>query len=148
MSRSSDTVGSPASIFAMRDWLECTAFASAAWLTLWRSLLCLRPPAKRKLARRRGYIVDSWDLDVASSYLHILPNGVVERTADLAKNFEFTAGAVCDSRFSNVYRDLLDDPRRMPRRPKDQQHVYVPCDPVSFRIGADPGDSPSPAPTP
>src|SRR3954471_19181515 len=47
-SRSSDTVGSPASIFATRDWLECTAFAKSVCVSPFALRRALSPSASLK----------------------------------------------------------------------------------------------------
>src|SRR6056297_275372 len=44
-SRSTDTVGSPASIFATRDWLEPRLFASSTCVSFFRDRRALRPSA-------------------------------------------------------------------------------------------------------
>jgi hypothetical protein len=49
ISRSSDTEGSPASIFAMRDWLDRRRCARAAWVRLPRARRSRRPMASRTL---------------------------------------------------------------------------------------------------
>ena len=44
-SRSSDTVGSPDSIFATRDWLDCRVFARVVWLMPWEFRRARSPSA-------------------------------------------------------------------------------------------------------
>src|SRR5579863_1217676 len=55
--RSSDTVGSPASIFATRDWLDFSVFARLTWVTPDARRRALRPSAS--LSRSSIYI-SSW----------------------------------------------------------------------------------------
>lgn len=45
--RSKETVGSPVSILATRDWLERTTFASSVWVSFRRRRRCLSPSASR-----------------------------------------------------------------------------------------------------
>jgi hypothetical protein len=47
--RSSDTEGSPASILAMRDWLDWRRFARSACVRLWRRRRSRRPVARQTL---------------------------------------------------------------------------------------------------
>src|SRR5437867_6129841 len=58
-SRSIETDGSPASIFATRDWLDLSALASATWVRRRCRRRCLRPCARRSL--RSIYVSSSSD---------------------------------------------------------------------------------------
>src|SRR5580698_6065250 len=56
-SKSSETVGSPASILATRDWLDFIVWASSTWVTPFACRRALRPSAS--LSRNSIYI-SSW----------------------------------------------------------------------------------------
>lgn len=58
-SKSRETLGSPASIFATRDWLECSECASWLWVTPRDFRRALRPSAS---LRRRSINTSSWSL--------------------------------------------------------------------------------------
>src|SRR3982751_670513 len=64
-SRSSDTVGSPASIFATRDWLECTAFASSVCVSPFALRRARRPSASFK---RSSTYADSSSVRLSSAF--------------------------------------------------------------------------------
>src|ERR1700733_2938171 len=56
-SKSSDTVGSPASIFATRDWLDFSVFARLTWVTPVARRRALSPSAS---LRRSSIYISSW----------------------------------------------------------------------------------------
>jgi hypothetical protein len=53
-SKSSEMLGSPASIFATRDWLDRSFFASAAWVTPCRIRRCFNAPLTAKRVSTRA----------------------------------------------------------------------------------------------
>jgi hypothetical protein len=117
-SRSSDTVGSPASIFATRDWLDCTALAN--WVCdnprAWR--LAFNPRAS--LSRSSMY-ADSWsDSSRKSSALPIFQPFASRRFLFSARIFVISQSVAASS--DDVVRSLF---RLLGEYSQDQDGVGV-----------------------